>query len=125
MHRLTKYHEYMGEKHISVDRDGGGIICSNFCTSCGKADCEYIRKALFKLAEYENTGLTPKQMREIDRLYAEKCKELSEVGKKIEELSDEYLQEAQNYANKGDKTLQRMKEHVVFALMRLAGAVSD
>ena len=27
------------------------------------------------LAAYENTGLTPGQIREIDRLYAEKCRE--------------------------------------------------
>lgn len=28
------------------------------------------------LAAYENTGLTPEQIREIDRLYAEKCREV-------------------------------------------------
>lgn len=31
-----------------------------------------------KLAAYEDTGLTPGQIREIDKLYAEKCKELAE-----------------------------------------------
>ena len=31
------------------------------------------------LAAYENTGLTPEQIREINRLYAEKCRELAEV----------------------------------------------
>ncbi len=34
-----------------------------------------------RLAEYEDTGLTPEQIREIDRLYAEKCKELAEINK--------------------------------------------
>lgn len=32
-----------------------------------------------RLAEYEDTGLTPEQLREVDRLYEEKCKELTEL----------------------------------------------
>lgn len=31
------------------------------------------------LAAYEDTGLTPEQLRQIDRLYAEKCRELAEL----------------------------------------------
>ena len=48
------------------------------------------------LAEYEETGLTPDQIREIDRLYAEKCKELAEcwaerdlLKRQLEELEKE------------------------------------
>lgn len=37
-----------------------------------------------KLANYENTGLTPEQIIEMDKLYAEKCKELAEY-KRLEE----------------------------------------
>jgi len=54
MDRLTKRYTYDGKNHVSVDSRGNGISCSNFCTGCGKADCEDIRKALFKLAEYED-----------------------------------------------------------------------
>lgn len=54
MERLTKRHEYNGKNHISVDREKNGITCSNYCTSCGKADFDDIRAALFKLAEYED-----------------------------------------------------------------------
>lgn len=32
-----------------------------------------------RLAEYEDTGLLPEQIKEIDSLYAEKCKELTEL----------------------------------------------
>ena len=32
-----------------------------------------------RLAEYEDLGLTPEQLIEVDRLYAEKCKELTEL----------------------------------------------
>lgn len=35
-----------------------------------------------KLGQYEDTGLTPEQIREIDRLYAEKCKEVAEYRKR-------------------------------------------
>lgn len=34
-----------------------------------------------RLKEYEDIGLTPVQLREIDKLYAEKCKELAELEK--------------------------------------------
>lgn len=54
MERLTKRYTYSGKLEVSVDSKKNKIICSNFCTSCGKADCEDIRKALFKLAEYED-----------------------------------------------------------------------
>lgn len=35
-----------------------------------------------RLAEYEDIGLTPEQLIEVDRLYAGKCKELAELEKK-------------------------------------------
>ena len=48
-------------------------------------------RAVCKLKDYEETGLTPQQMAEIDELYAEKCKEVVRLkkakGVKIPELS--------------------------------------
>lgn len=41
--------------------------------------CDFNEKICKKLGEYEDTRLTPEQIKEIDRLYAEKCKELAEV----------------------------------------------
>ena len=38
-----------------------------------------VRKRLEKLRPYEDTGLTPEQIREIDRLYTEKCQEVAEL----------------------------------------------
>lgn len=35
-----------------------------------------VRKRLEELKPYEDTGFTPEQIREIDRLYAEKCREV-------------------------------------------------
>ena len=37
-----------------------------------------------RLAEYEDTGLTPDQIREIDRIYSEKCREVAELQKAAE-----------------------------------------
>ena len=54
MERLTERHKYNGKEYVSVDRKKYGISCSNFCSNCGKADCDDVRKALFKLAEYED-----------------------------------------------------------------------
>lgn len=38
-----------------------------------------VRKRLEELKPYEDIGLTPGQIREIDRLYAEKCQEVAEL----------------------------------------------
>jgi hypothetical protein len=39
--------------------------------------CDFGEKICQKLGQYEDTGLTPEQIREMDRLYKEKCEELS------------------------------------------------
>lgn len=47
--RLTERHG----KYINI-QPKEEIMCSNYCTSCGKADCDHIRTALEKLAHYED-----------------------------------------------------------------------
>lgn len=37
-----------------------------------------------RLAEYEDTGLTPDQIRQIDSLYAERCREVAQLQKNAE-----------------------------------------
>lgn len=39
------------------------------------------QKCFDRLAAYEDIGLTPEQLREVDKLYAEKCKEVAELEK--------------------------------------------
>ncbi len=55
------------------------------CNGCGcqDDDCD-MGEICEKLASYEDTGLTPDRIRQIDELYKEKCKELSEERKKHE-----------------------------------------
>ena len=45
-------------------------------------DWENLYVALFKLLKYEDTGLDPEQIREMDKLYLEKCREVNEMKKK-------------------------------------------
>lgn len=45
-------------------------------------------KALEEVKEYRAIGLTPEQLKEVDRLYSEKCKELSQLQKKYKVAVD-------------------------------------
>lgn len=66
MDRLTEFH--------------GGI----WGMSTKAAEKGYDRYSVFsKLAEFENLEVTPEQIREKDKLYAEKCRELAELKKKL------------------------------------------
>lgn len=41
--------------------------------------------ALYKLKDYEESGLSPEQLEEIDRLYLEKCEEVNKLRAELEE----------------------------------------
>ena len=41
--------------------------------------------AICKLHEYEDLGLTPEELRQIDDMYAVRCKEISDLKKQIEQ----------------------------------------
>ena len=45
----------------------------------GTKDYDEYLQLVERLVEYENTGLAPEQIKEIDRLYKAKCKELAEA----------------------------------------------
>lgn len=66
--------------------EGIGVLKQPFeCERCGNLQWSLPDLGngglIDRLAEYEDIGLTPEQIREIDRLYAEKCKELAECNK--------------------------------------------
>lgn len=60
MERLTKWNESLGRYTLK-----GG---------CARGTAGKVNRVL---GEYEDTGLAPEQIRELDKLYAEKCKELA------------------------------------------------
>lgn len=77
-----EFDEYMenylsyGIDHLSNKKSIKVLIASFYTNLWAMAD---LRE---RLKEYEDIGLTPEQLREIDKLYAEKCKELAESEKK-------------------------------------------
>jgi hypothetical protein len=46
-------------------------------------------KALKELLEYKETGLTPQDIKEMDKLYLEKCKKVNALVKTCEQLEKE------------------------------------
>lgn len=59
----------------ALDKDYTELLNVDYCTG-------YIKE----LNEYKKTGLTPDQIREMDVMYLEKCKQVNSLVKKCEEL---------------------------------------
>ena len=66
MERLTKTY-----------KDGSHAAADNL--PCGENSWNYKKRLLESVGDYEDTGLTPEQIQEMDKLYAEKCKEVAEL----------------------------------------------
>ena len=69
MSRLTKRDEYDGEAYFP---------------NWSQRPRTYLGEVCEKLASYEDTGLTPERIIEIDKLFDEKCRELADERKKHE-----------------------------------------
>lgn len=68
-----------------LTNDKGEVIkcqhktCANICDrNVFCCECP-IGEAFKRLAEYEAIGLTPDQLREVDRMYLEKCQEVNRL----------------------------------------------
>lgn len=73
--------------------EGIGVLKQPFqCERCG--DLQWSLPDLGegsptdRLAEYESIGLLPEQLKEIDKLYAEKCKEVAKLQKELKRYRD-------------------------------------
>ena len=82
MERLTIKYEglFVPKKTCTIDRFGEADDCDS-CDSVCESDCENcaVQECFTRLGEYEETGLMPEQIREIDHLYTEKCREVEEM----------------------------------------------
>lgn len=82
------------------------------CSSCG-----YMQEALERLAEYESLGVTPERVKEIDKLYREKCEELSKY-KKLEEQGKLVLFPTYAYFVKNNKVYKGWVQEVIHCVYR-------
>jgi len=55
---------------------------------CEIEDCKLKIDICENLARYEDLGVTPDQIREIDELYTEKCEEVNQLKKQLESESE-------------------------------------
>ena len=67
-----KIEAWEAEKEIKV----GDVV-----DVCG--ECDHDTDFCERLAAYEDTGLTPENIRKMDKLYQEKCEELEKLRKEI------------------------------------------
>lgn len=69
----------------STEEPDDCISCDEICAENDGYDCENcpIQKAFDKLAAYEALGVSPEQIKEMDRLYTEKCKEVAKLQEHI------------------------------------------
>lgn len=65
-------------------RNKRGIVYCPTCVSDEKKDCNnqchkcsFDAQVCHRLAEYENLGVTPEQIRKIDELYSAKCRQVA------------------------------------------------
>ena len=82
MERLTARNEN-GETYYPHYYAADG--CGGFRMGCD--ECPYNDNICERLAAYEDTDLTPDQIRQMDQLYREKCEELAKVEAAIAEAA--------------------------------------
>lgn len=55
--------------------------------------------ALYKLMRYEDTGLSPDQIKEMDELYREKCREVARLKDRLAHAEDQWSVWSEAYQN--------------------------
>lgn len=61
-------------------------------TTPGEMTLDDIKNVLARLNEYENTGITPKQIYELDKEHTKRCEEVERLKKKAIEWEEQYYQ---------------------------------
>ena len=59
---------------------------------CGENSYDYKNLLIESIGAYEDIGLTPEQLREVDTLYMEKCKEVADLKKELEQIKNYQIQ---------------------------------
>lgn len=90
MERLTARHEN-GKREAYYPYCFREDTCDGDGTSEKCDRCDFAQRVCEAMASYEETGLTPEQIREIDKMYIEKCEEVAMLQKKIIGNARSYL----------------------------------
>lgn len=82
----------MKEKKISEELkyclEGNCGSCSSYSIGAVVTCPKLLEKAHETIREYESIGLLPEQIREIDKLYTEKCEEVAKLQKELKRYRD-------------------------------------
>ena len=71
---------------LTMESDKGRLAFTfDLDVTCKKEEMLKILKIGNALKEYEDLGLTPEHIGEVDRLYSEKCKEIAELKNELDE----------------------------------------
>lgn len=98
MERLTARHKN-GNKEAYYPYCFRPDTCDGDGTSEKCNRCHFEKAVCERLANYEETGLTPEQIREIDRLYADKCREVAKLQQRDTAKEPQY--EGESYHEGG------------------------
>ena len=81
------------ERYTGKDRNGASVLelkANKGGWSVDRKGRDHLYRiygeAVDRLSAYEDIGLTPEQLLEVDRLYTEKCKEVAELQKLADQL---------------------------------------
>ena len=74
MNRLTARDERTGNAYFPNCFEGCDGVCG---------ECDHDTDFCERLAAYEDTGLTPDQIIQMDKLYQEKCEELAKLQTEV------------------------------------------
>ncbi len=78
MNRLT---EILSNGEAGVA--GCGDKCKHGFKYCGDMEeCPTINEIFERLAQYENIGLTPEQLLQVDAMYTDRCREIAELERR-------------------------------------------
>lgn len=78
----------MMDRLTMTSNKGGLAFTFDLDITCEKSEILKIQKLGNRLKEYEDLGLEPSQLADIDRLYQAKCEEVVKLTKAIDKLKE-------------------------------------
>jgi len=77
------------ERLTKRNKNGDAYYPGCFAVECNEKECQtcdFDTQICERLASYEDLGVTPEQIREMDRAYLEKCEEVNRLRAELDEV---------------------------------------